>query len=152
MRWNMYLITNYTSKDGIVIMWSYFMVLGCTLQSFVQWKKTTGFTNTSLLFVFDLDLDLVLLFVMLICLLYEHYLYTRLYGLKAGLAGKYQWREFPVVITWKNRPGKYPKFELKQEVWFLDVINSSKLLEKKDNILTHSVEITYQFNKYGYTA
>ena len=27
-----------------------------------------------------------------------------------GLAGKYQWREFPVVITGKYRPGKYSKF------------------------------------------
>ena len=29
---------------------------------------------------------------------------------KSGLAGKYQWREFPVVITGKYRPGKYSKF------------------------------------------
>ena len=27
-----------------------------------------------------------------------------------GLAGKYQWREFPVVITGNYRPGKYSKF------------------------------------------
>jgi len=27
-----------------------------------------------------------------------------------GLAGKYQWREFPVVITRKYHPGKYSKF------------------------------------------
>jgi hypothetical protein len=27
-----------------------------------------------------------------------------------GLAGKYQWREFPVVITGKYHPGKYSKF------------------------------------------
>jgi hypothetical protein len=25
-------------------------------------------------------------------------------------AGKYQWQEFPVVITGKYRPGKYSKF------------------------------------------
>jgi hypothetical protein len=30
--------------------------------------------------------------------------------LRPGLAGKYQWREFPVVITGKYRPGKYSKF------------------------------------------
>ena len=30
--------------------------------------------------------------------------------LSAGLAGKYQWQEFPVVITGKYRPGKYSKF------------------------------------------
>jgi len=34
----------------------------------------------------------------------------------AGLAGKYQWREFPLVITGKYRPGKYSKFELKWEI------------------------------------
>jgi hypothetical protein len=27
-----------------------------------------------------------------------------------GLVGKYQWQEFPVVITGKYRPGKYFKF------------------------------------------
>ena len=30
--------------------------------------------------------------------------------LLTGLAGKYQWLEFPVVITGKYRPGKYSKF------------------------------------------
>jgi hypothetical protein len=33
-----------------------------------------------------------------------------------GLAGKYQWREFPVVITEKYRPWKYSKFYLKTQV------------------------------------
>jgi hypothetical protein len=33
-----------------------------------------------------------------------------------GLAGKYQWQEFPVVITGKYRSGKYSKFELKREI------------------------------------
>jgi hypothetical protein len=28
----------------------------------------------------------------------------------SGLAGKYQWQEFPVVITGKYRPGKYSIF------------------------------------------
>ena len=30
-----------------------------------------------------------------------------------GLVWKYQWWEFPVVITGKYRPGKYSKFQLK---------------------------------------
>jgi hypothetical protein len=33
-----------------------------------------------------------------------------------GLARKYQWQEFPVVITGKYRSGKYSKFELKREI------------------------------------
>ena len=30
--------------------------------------------------------------------------------LRARLAGKYRWREFPAVITGNYRPGKYSKF------------------------------------------
>jgi hypothetical protein len=33
-----------------------------------------------------------------------------IFQLIPGLAGKYQWREFPVEITGKYRPGKYSKF------------------------------------------
>jgi hypothetical protein len=38
------------------------------------------------------------------------------------LAGKYQWRKFPVVITGKYRPGKFSKFQLKWEITMVAII------------------------------
>jgi hypothetical protein len=43
-------------------------------------------------------------------------LYFHFWPQKTGLTGKYQWQEFPVVITGKYHPGKYSKFELKREI------------------------------------
>ena len=38
-------------------------------------------------------------------------------GVLSRLAGKYRWREFPVVITGNYRPGKYSKFWQSGKYW-----------------------------------
>ena len=47
----------------------------------------------------------------------ESFILKECQNLKARLAGKYRWREFPAVITGNYRPGKYSKFWQNGKYW-----------------------------------